>query len=110
MGQLRMALRAYAMEQESPAAVVARVDQLVHRLGLAHMATLAYLVFDPDSGAVRFANAGHPPPLVIGNGGGGAEYIRRALAPQYLPPNPHTQAGPPPPAGLPCLSAGALPA
>jgi integral membrane sensor domain MASE1/anti-sigma regulatory factor (Ser/Thr protein kinase) len=81
MGQLRMALRAYAMEEESPAAVVARVDRLVHRLALTEMATLAYLVFDPDSGAVRFANAGHPPPLVIGNGTGDAAYLEDALAP-----------------------------
>jgi len=80
MGQLRMALRAYAMEEESPAAVVARVDQLVHRLGLTHMATLAYLVFDPDSGSVRFANAGHPPPLVISESGEAA-YVSEALAP-----------------------------
>src|SRR5437773_723535 len=29
------------------------------------MATVLYLVFDPDSWSVRFANAGHPPPLVI---------------------------------------------
>jgi PAS domain S-box-containing protein len=81
MGQLRMALRAYAMEEDSPAAVVARVDQLVHRLGLTHMATLAYLVFDPDSGVVRFTNAGHPPPLVIADGGGRSAYVGEALAP-----------------------------
>ncbi|MDP9341017.1 MAG: SpoIIE family protein phosphatase [Actinomycetota bacterium] len=81
MGQLRMALRAYAMEEDSPAGAISRVDQLVHRLALPHMATLAYLVFDPESGVVRFANAGHPPPLLIPSGGGEATYLEEALAP-----------------------------
>jgi integral membrane sensor domain MASE1/anti-sigma regulatory factor (Ser/Thr protein kinase) len=79
MGQLRMALRAYALEEESPAAAVTRLDQLAHRLPLAEMATLVYLVFDPDSGTVRFANAGHPPPLVVADEE--VSYLREGLAP-----------------------------
>jgi len=79
MGQLRMALRAYGLEEESPAAAVARVDQLVHRLPLPEMATVLYGVFDPDSGGLRFANAGHPPPLLIEHGS--AAYVEEGLAP-----------------------------
>src|SRR5204862_51936 len=80
MGQLRMALRAYAVEEESPAQVVSRAHQLVERMGLPDIATLVYLVFDPDSGAVRYTSAGHPPPLIVGLEGE-ASYLEGGLAP-----------------------------
>jgi integral membrane sensor domain MASE1/anti-sigma regulatory factor (Ser/Thr protein kinase) len=66
MGQLRMALRAYALEESSPAEVVGRLDRLVSRLLVAEIVTLVYLVLDLDTWTVRYANAGHPPPLVVG--------------------------------------------
>jgi integral membrane sensor domain MASE1/anti-sigma regulatory factor (Ser/Thr protein kinase) len=69
MGQLRMALRAYALEEPSPADVVSRLDRLVSRMLESEIVTLLYLVLDLDSGMVQFANAGHPPPLVVGPGG-----------------------------------------
>ena len=72
MGQLRMALRAYAVEESSPAAVVGRLRQLVALLAHTEMATLLYLVFDPETVSVTFANAGHPPPLLIGDDGSAA--------------------------------------
>jgi len=80
MGQLRMALRAYALEEESPARVVRRAHRLLKRFLPSEIATLLYLVFDPDSGMIRFVNAGHPPPLVIG-GSGAASYLEEGLAP-----------------------------
>jgi anti-anti-sigma factor len=69
MGQLRMGLRAYALEEPSPAKVVNRLDRLVGQLLVPEIVTLVYLVLDLDSGMVRLANAGHPPPLVVGPGG-----------------------------------------
>jgi integral membrane sensor domain MASE1/anti-sigma regulatory factor (Ser/Thr protein kinase) len=69
MGQLRMALRAYALEEPSPAKVVRRLDRLVSRLLVSEIVTLVYLVLDLDSGIIQFANAGHPPPLLVGSGG-----------------------------------------
>jgi integral membrane sensor domain MASE1/anti-sigma regulatory factor (Ser/Thr protein kinase) len=69
MGQLRMALRAYALEEPSPAEVVNRLDRLVSRLLVSEIVTLVYLVLDLDSGMIQFANAGHPPPLVVESGG-----------------------------------------
>jgi len=69
MGQLRMALRAYALEEPSPAKVVSRLDRLVGRLLVSEIVTLVYLVLDLDTGMVHFANAGHPPPLIVGSEG-----------------------------------------
>jgi PAS domain S-box-containing protein len=69
MGQLRNALRAYALEGHSPAGVVSRLDRLVQRLEQGRMATLLFMVFEPDLGTVRYANAGHLPPLVVGPDG-----------------------------------------
>ena len=80
MGQLRLALRAYAVEEESPAGVVARLHDMVRTLAMEDMATLHYLVFDPDSGTITFANAGHLPPLLI-TGSGRASYLEHHLAP-----------------------------
>jgi PAS domain S-box-containing protein len=63
MSQLRNALRAYAFEAHAPAAALARLNGLAWSLDRTVMATLVYLVFDPGSGRVRLANAGHLPPL-----------------------------------------------
>lgn len=64
MGQLRIALRAYALEDPSPVEVVERVNKLAGTLPNGDMATLIYLVFDPTMGTVEMVNAGHPPALV----------------------------------------------
>jgi PAS domain S-box-containing protein len=89
MGQLRMALRAYAIESESPGEVIARMQQLVRALGVPDMATVVYLVFDPDSGLVVFSNAGHPPPLLITQAGE-ASFLEEGLAPP-LGTMPHAE-------------------
>jgi PAS domain S-box-containing protein len=65
MGQLRHAARAYALEGHSPPGVLDRLDRLVRSLPGAQMATLLYLVVDSDLRTVRFASAGHVPPLVV---------------------------------------------
>lgn len=62
MGQLQNAVRAYAMEGHAPAVILERVTRL---LDLREMATLLYLVFDPPTWTVQYANAGHLPPMVI---------------------------------------------
>jgi PAS domain S-box-containing protein len=69
MGQLRHAARAYAIEGHSPSAVLDRLDRLVRSLPGAQMATLLYLVVDSDLRTVRFASAGHVPPLVVDSDG-----------------------------------------
>jgi serine phosphatase RsbU (regulator of sigma subunit)/anti-sigma regulatory factor (Ser/Thr protein kinase) len=79
MGQLRMALRAYALQDPSPAAVMRGLHRVVSQLPAPQMATLIYLVFDPDGRELTFANAGHPPALVIHREG--SAYLADALAP-----------------------------
>jgi PAS domain S-box-containing protein len=79
MGQLRMALRAYALEEGSPSQVLGRVRRLV-RVLVPDVVTLIYLVFDPESGTLRFANAGHPPPLLV-EGNGQTSYLEGGLGP-----------------------------
>jgi PAS domain S-box-containing protein len=66
MGQLRHAARAYALEGHPPPEMLDRLDRLVRSLPGAQMATLIYLVVDADLSTVRFASAGHVPPLVVG--------------------------------------------
>jgi PAS domain S-box-containing protein len=65
MGQLRHGLRAYALDGLDPAEVADRVDALIHTPDLERLATLVYAVISPDRW-MRYVNAGHLPPLVIG--------------------------------------------
>jgi len=69
MGQLRSALRAYALEDVGPAEVLTRLNRFQLLLGEESMATVVLLVLDPQSGTVRYANAGHPPPILLASDG-----------------------------------------
>jgi PAS domain S-box-containing protein len=80
MGQLRHATRAYALEGHSPGAVLDRLDRLVRSLEGGQMATVVYLVVEPDLASVRLASAGHVPPLIIGPDGR-AEYLETSRNP-----------------------------
>jgi serine phosphatase RsbU (regulator of sigma subunit) len=71
MGQLRNTLRAYALENGSPAAVLERVNRAADLLQVADMATCVYAVLDPKHLTVRWASAGHLPPLVTSPSGAG---------------------------------------
>jgi serine phosphatase RsbU (regulator of sigma subunit)/anti-sigma regulatory factor (Ser/Thr protein kinase)/DNA-binding NarL/FixJ family response regulator len=65
MGQLRTALRAYALEGSPPSLVVSRLNALALSLSDDAMATVVYAVLDPSLRAGSFVNAGHPPPIRI---------------------------------------------
>jgi anti-sigma regulatory factor (Ser/Thr protein kinase) len=68
VGRLRSAMRAYALEGHEPAALMTRLNELVwSEVEESEMATMVYLVVDPAAGEVRWVNAGHPPPLVLGD-------------------------------------------
>jgi len=79
MGQLRMAVRAYAVQDPSPVSVMRGVHQLVSHLAMQEMVTLTYLVYDPATRTLRFTNAGHPPPLLFG--GGHSKYLEDGVSP-----------------------------
>jgi anti-sigma regulatory factor (Ser/Thr protein kinase) len=65
MGQLRTAVRAYAVERMKPGAVLERVNRLLQAIRVRGMATASYAVFDSGTGELSIASAGHPPPLII---------------------------------------------
>jgi PAS domain S-box-containing protein len=69
MGQLRSALRAYALDDVGPGEVLARLNRFQLLMGIDSMATAVLLELDPGRGTARYANAGHPPPVLIGSDG-----------------------------------------
>ena len=76
MAQLRMAVRAYAVQNPSPIAVMTGLQDLVNALPTADLVTLLYVLYNPSTNTIRFSNAGHPPALLIGTG-----YLEGALSP-----------------------------
>ena len=74
MGQLRNALRAYALDGKDPGQLVNALNVLITDAGTEHMATLIYGVLDPARSVFCFAVAGHPPPLRI-TASGHAAYL-----------------------------------
>ncbi|KAF3466454.1 SpoIIE family protein phosphatase [Streptomyces sp. Tu 3180] len=69
MGQLRIALRAYASEGHRPDAVLSRASRFLHGLGGAdpaelRFATCLYIEVDPVTGVLEVARAGHPEPMI----------------------------------------------
>ncbi|HEU4656010.1 MAG TPA: SpoIIE family protein phosphatase [Capillimicrobium sp.] len=65
MGQLRSALRAYALSDADPGEVLAQLNRFQLLLEMDSMATVVLIVLDPVAGRLRYANAGHPPPIVM---------------------------------------------
>ncbi|HWG97950.1 MAG TPA: fused response regulator/phosphatase [Pilimelia sp.] len=68
MAELRHALRAYAVDGQPPGAVLERLNRLIGLLLPGESATICLLTLDPSTGAVRLANAGHLPPLLLADG------------------------------------------
>ena len=69
MGQLRAAVRADARLALPPADLLESLDGLVREIGEDQIVTCIYAVFDPADRVLRFANAGHLPPIVAVPGG-----------------------------------------
>ena len=65
MGQVRSALRAYAVTGQSPSEVLSSLDHLFDTLAEDRVVTVVVGLLNPKTGAVRLTNAGHPPPLVV---------------------------------------------
>ena len=65
MGQLRAAGRAYARLDLPPAEILELLEATVSELGQGQLATCVYCVYDPATGELRYANAGHLPPILV---------------------------------------------
>jgi anti-sigma regulatory factor (Ser/Thr protein kinase) len=65
MGQLRSALRSLALMGDGPATVIRGLDRFARSTTPATVATAVYAEIDLAANRVRYACAGHPPPLVV---------------------------------------------
>jgi GAF domain-containing protein len=65
MGQLRSAVRAYALDLLEPAATLHRLDRFMSSLDLDTFATLLHATYSADTRQLDVVQAGHPPPMVI---------------------------------------------
>jgi serine phosphatase RsbU (regulator of sigma subunit) len=63
MGQLRTAMRAYAMDLPEPGEVLTRLHALIRHIDPDHCATAILAMVSPE-GRMSIATAGHPPPLL----------------------------------------------
>ncbi len=79
MGRMRSALRAYALESDDPAEVLARLDRKMQHFEPGALATVLYAVFDADLERMRISLAGHLPPVLA--------YSGRPAAPAEVEPD-----------------------
>ncbi|WP_330323987.1 SpoIIE family protein phosphatase [Streptomyces pseudovenezuelae] len=64
MGQLRSAVRAFALGDRPPDEVLSSTNHLLIDLDPGLFASCCYIRLDPATGLARAARAGHPPPLL----------------------------------------------
>jgi GAF domain-containing protein/anti-sigma regulatory factor (Ser/Thr protein kinase) len=65
MGQVRSAIRAYAVSGQTPTEVLTSLDHLFDTLIEDRVVTAVVGTITPSTGRVVLSNAGHPPPLVV---------------------------------------------
>ncbi len=80
MSELRTALHAYALDGNGPARTLELVDRFAVSLDRDVMATAAFALVDGEAGVVRYASAGHLPPVFVSPDGVG-RLIEVPLAP-----------------------------
>ncbi|MCV2490594.1 SpoIIE family protein phosphatase [Geodermatophilus sp. YIM 151500] len=74
MGRLHAALRVLAAgPHDTPGAVLSSLDRASNDIRGATFATIGYGEYEPATGELRYACAGHPPPLLVS--GGRAEFL-----------------------------------
>jgi hypothetical protein len=79
MGQVRTAIRSYALLELPPSELLRYVSQLTGNLGDGSFVTCFYAVHDPVAGTLTYANAGHLPAILL-HPGNPPEQIGEALA------------------------------
>ena len=65
MGELRHALRAFAVEGHAPLAITGLVNEVLTRYHPGIIATLCLALLDPASGDLQIVNCGHMPALLV---------------------------------------------
>ena len=91
MGQLRSALRALAAMELGPGTLLEALDRYacLHEVG--RMTTVVYCELDLATGRLRYACAGHPPPVVVRPGEGPSVlWGGRSTAPRRVSPGPRS--------------------
>jgi anti-sigma regulatory factor (Ser/Thr protein kinase) len=79
MGQLRSAIRAYALDSATPAEVLTKLANFSDRMH-SRMATVVYATLNLNTWEARVARAGHPYPLLI-RADGAAEFLSETGGP-----------------------------
>ena len=79
MGQMRSALRAILMQADDSGAMAERLNRFALGLGECVLTTVVLAIYEPAKGRLRYTNAGHPPPLIVGPGG--ARFVEDVPAP-----------------------------
>ena len=98
MGELRHALRAFAIEDHSPLAITGLVNEALTRYHPGIIATVCLAVLDPASGELQIVNCGHVPPLLVD--GPNAVYVGEGGLLLGLPMHePHVETTTLPPGG-----------
>jgi PAS domain S-box-containing protein len=77
MGQVRSMLRAYAIDNPDPGGVLRQTNTALACLLPDTLASAVFAVLDLATGELVYANAGHPPPILL-TGDGRAEYLEDA--------------------------------
>jgi len=91
MGQLRYAIRAYAWQGDGPGRILGRLDRLMAGAEEVALATVVVALLESEGRELRYAVAGHPPLLLVGDGGAVALDEPRSmpvgvgLAPEFYP-------------------------
>ena len=86
MGQLRSAVRAFASTGMGPAAAMDALDAYSRRHAVGDLATVVHVQADLARGTMRYACAGHLPPVLHGAGPGAAVPVGRSLPPAQRGP------------------------
>ncbi|WP_026425918.1 PP2C family protein-serine/threonine phosphatase [Actinokineospora inagensis] len=68
MGRLRSALRAYALDYDSPAKVLTKLNRKATHFEHGAMATVSYGIVDRSRERLTLSLAGHPPPVLAAPG------------------------------------------
>lgn len=79
MASVRHSIRAFAAQGDDPATILDKVGALDRTERQGHFATVLCGTVHPRTRAVTFANAGHPPPLVVD--ADGARYADTVVGP-----------------------------